>query len=148
MKDTVRGALVEKNIIINVAIFQTPADVFEGWYLVGREVGIGWIMISDGVFQPPKAPEMPPETRRDMLKRVVEMHIDDTARKFGYKNMDSIAKYLAGDNEFEKECNILSLWNAECWATCFTLLYDLNVTPDNIIEKLPKISFKPPTGIK
>lgn len=51
----IRGMLIENGVVVNVAVFETVDDLFDGWVEVADRVNVGpgYIDNGDGTFSAP-----------------------------------------------------------------------------------------------
>lgn len=61
-----KGLIVKDGIVQNVAEFDTPDELFEGWQIAPEGVGIGWTEDEEGSFSPPIPPEPEPLTPEEI----------------------------------------------------------------------------------
>ncbi len=53
----VRAMLVVNGAVENVAVFETEADIFDGWAVCLDDIGPGFTDNGDGTFSPPVVTE-------------------------------------------------------------------------------------------
>jgi len=74
---------------------------------------------------------------------LVQMHLDKTAQKFGYDNINSIGKYLGFDNAFRAECESLGSYNVACWSKLYEIEDSIDAgtltidSDDDLLSQLP-----------
>lgn len=66
----------------------------------------------------------------------IQEMLDGEARKLGYDNINSIAKYMGYENIFRAECEAMGAWCAACWAKCYELQAG-GVMPADLIAEMP-----------
>lgn len=77
------------------------------------------------------------------FKDAVRTLLDTTAESNGYRNLDSIAKYVGYNNAYRVECELLGAWAADVWVTFVqteTALNDstlIEQTLDSLMSLLP-----------
>lgn len=94
---------------------------------------------------PPTATELLNEFKR-LATIAVQNHLDNTAKSYGYDDINATAKYLRPSSQFYNECVALGDWCDSVWAHCFQLMTDVESgvitqpTIDEIISGLPLYS--------
>lgn len=106
-----RGLFIEAGIVINIAEFATPDDLFEGWIIAPDDAAIGWTDNIDGTFS---APAVPPPTADELA----------TAER-GWRNVELVRV----DIEIRKAEDLLEAFDAVTWRRYAVLLRDW---PENL----------------
>jgi len=74
------------------------------------------------------------------LEQAVDNMIDDEMQSRGYRDADSIGKYIGYDNQYRAECEMLGAWAASCYAKCYELLaIGEMMTAEELLEQMPKL---------
>ena len=69
-----------------------------------------------GTIEPFMTEEMVVEVSIGALKSSIQKYIDSTAKRLGYDEINSIAKYMGYDNPYRAEAEALGLWTSNTWA--------------------------------
>lgn len=56
---------------------------------------------------------------------IVQLHLDDTARAYGYDNVISACSYASCPNTYQAEGQAFIQWRAACWGKCYQVMYDV-----------------------
>lgn len=90
-------------------------------------------------------PAETPEQAIAKYESKIEEYVVQVCKDKGYRNDDSIAKYLVEGSPFKIECEALSLWIGAVWVYSYQVLQDVEdgirpiiPTIEELIAELPK----------
>jgi hypothetical protein len=139
-----RFAKLLGGVVIDVALASEPFGDYT--VEIPETAGVGYIF--NGIsFDPPAPPAPAPLILADYVDSV-QKHMDAAARGYGYESILSAVTYAdePAFPQFQAEGAAMRAWRSTVWATCYTIMADVEAqtrtTPTiaELIAELPPLT--------
>jgi hypothetical protein len=120
-----------------------PAQVSQDFIWQTDEFDLRWV---DDPPAPPPSQEQIKAQIKSQLTATVDDYLNSEAQASGYDSIISACSYAGAPNPFQAESQAFITWRGNVWATCHTIMADVEVgtraipTSEELVSELPEFA--------